>query len=396
MGIGAAGAEALTSAARSAIAGAERVFGSARQLALVSGLVGERGRVWPSPLAEGMAEVLAARGRAVCVLASGDPFFYGIGATLAPALAPGEFVCHPAPSSVSLAASRLGWPLQDTDVVSLHGRDLAGIHRHLAPGRRLFALSWDERTPAALAALLVSRGFGRSRMHVLEHLDGPEERIRTTTADAFELTGIAKLNLVGLALDAAPGSFVIPRAPGLPDDAFEHDGQLTKCEVRALTLAALAPRPGELLWDVGAGAGSIAIEWMLSHPACRAFAIEEDAARVARIGRNARALGVPALAIVHASAPSGLAQLPQPDAVFIGGGGGDPAVFARCFEALRPGGRLVVNAVSLETEAQLYGLHAAHGGTLCRVLIERAGKLGAMTGFRPAMPVTQWRVSKPS
>lgn len=396
VGIGTSGGDALSSAARAAIVGAEQVFGSRRQLALVAELVRGSSVPWPSPLAEGIARLLAARGRSTCVLASGDPFFYGIGATLAPKLTRGEFVCHPAPSSVSLAAARLGWPLQDAAVVSLHGRDLHGIIPYLTPGRRVIALSWDARTPHALADLLVARGFGGSRMHVLESLDGPDERIRSAPADDFAFDDVTDLNLVALELTAAPGVFAIPCRGSLPDEAFEHDGQLTKQEVRAVTLSALGPLPGELLWDVGAGAGSVAIEWMLGHPACRAIAIERDPTRAERIAQNARALGVPALQVVEAHAPDRLAGLPRPHAVFIGGGGGDRAVFARCYEALEPGGRLVINAVSLETEAVVLALYREYGGELRRLSFERAGKLGAMTGFRPAMPVIQWKVSKPS
>lgn len=395
VGVGADGVSGLAPAARAAIESAELVAGSARQLELVAECIRGSSFVWPSPLAEGIAHVLARRGRATCVLASGDPFFYGIGATLAPQLARGEYRVHPAPSSLSHAAAVLGWPLQDTDIVSLHGRELTSIVRALAPKRRLLALSWDRTTPAALAQLLTERGFGASSVHVLEALGAREQRVRSCRADAFELTDVVDLNLVGVELVAAPRALVIPCRASLPDGAFEHDGQLTKQDVRAITLSALAPYAGARLWDVGAGAGSIAIEWSLSHPACRAIAIEQDAARCARITRNARALGVPTLEVRHATAPLGLAELPTPDAVFIGGGGGDRAVFEACFQALRAGGRLVMNAVSLESEALLLALYKAHGGELRRIAIESASELGSMTAFRPALPVVQWRVTKP-
>jgi precorrin-6Y C5,15-methyltransferase (decarboxylating) len=358
VGVGADGAGGLTERARAAIAAAQCVFGSRRQLELVRELIRGETRAWPSVLSDGIAELLARRGRATCVLASGDPFWFGIGATLAPHLSPGEFNCHPAPSSMSLAAARLGWPLQDTDVVSLHGRELSNVVRYLQPGRRVLALSWDRTTPAALAALLCARGFGPSRMHVLEALGSAQERVRSSDARAFELADIAELNLIAIEVAAGAHAAIAPLRASLPDDAFEHDGQLTKQDVRAITLSALAPRAGARLWDVGAGAGSIAIEWMLAHPSCRAIAIERDGDRCARIRRNATALGVPGLQVVHAEAPSGLRELATPDAVFIGGPVADAAAFELCFAALRSGGRLVANAVSLPAQAALLERHA--------------------------------------
>jgi precorrin-6Y C5,15-methyltransferase (decarboxylating) len=387
----------LPAAARAAIEAAELVVGSRRQLDLVRDLVRDEAKVmtWPSPLADGVANVLARRGRRTCVLASGDPFFYGIGATLAPHLERSEFVCHPAPSSVSLAAARLGWPLQDTELVSLHGRELSGVIPYLQPGRRVLALSWDRRTPGELASLLTARGFGSSQLLVLEDLGSVTERVRGCRACDFDLAEVADLNLIGLQLTAADDAQVMPVRGSLPDAAFEHDGQLTKQDIRALTLSALAPFAGARLWDVGAGAGSIAIEWMLAHPACRAIAIEARAERAERIGRNATALGVPGLKVVQARAPEALADLPAPDAVFIGGGASESGVFGACWSALRRGGRLVVNAVTLESQAQLFAWYAAHGGELCRLSIEHAVPLGSLTSWRPAMPITQWRVRKP-
>lgn len=395
VGIGADGADALGPAARTAIDRAELIVGSQRQLAMVRSLVRGDVLIWPSPLAEGVAKVMARRGRSTCILASGDPFFFGIGSTLAPQLMPGEFVCHPAPSSMSLAAARLGWPLQDTEIVSLHGRDLHDVLRYLQPGRRLLALSWDKRTPPELARLLTARGFGRSQLHVLEALGGPEERVRGCVASEFVWTDVADLNLVALDLVADSTAIVLPLRASLVDGAFEHDGQLTKQDVRAITLSALGPRAGELLWDVGAGAGSIAIEWMLSHPACRAIAVEQHAERCGRIRRNASALGTPGLEIVEATAPAGLSTLPRPDAVFIGGGASDPGVVDACWNALRTGGKLVINAVALETQAQLMERHARLGGELRRISIETAVPLGSMHGFRPAMPIVSWRITKP-
>jgi precorrin-6Y C5,15-methyltransferase (decarboxylating) len=395
VGIGADGEAGLSPRAREAIERAELVIGSARQLALVRSRLHGDTLVWPSPFSQGITEVLARRGRPTCVLATGDPFFFGVGATLGPHLQRGEFVCHPAPSSLSLAAARLGWALQDTDVVSLHGRDLHTLVRFLQPGRRILALSWNHETPADIARLLCERGFGGSRLTVLEALGGPEERSRASLASALELGDVSDLNLVAVEVEAEPHALVIPCRASLPDSAFENDGQLTKQDVRAVTLSALAPRPGGRLWDVGAGSGSIAIEWLLSHPACQAIAIERDAARCERIKRNARALGAPNLEVAHGSAPLALAELPSPDAVFIGGGSSDPSVVAHCWRALARGGRLVANAVSLEAEAVLLAVYREHGGELRRLSIESAAPLGNMTGWRPALPVMQWRVHKP-
>jgi len=395
VGIGAEGERGLSEAARRCIERAELVFGGARQLQLLEASISGRGCPWPTPFAEGVARVLARRGSPTCVLASGDPFYYGVGATLAPHLVRGEFECHPAPSSVSLAAARLGWSLQDTDVVSLHGRDLNEICRYLVPERRVLALSWSRDTPAELARLLVGRGFGRSRVVVLEQLGSAGERVREARADRLALDAVDDLNLVGLELGAEPDAFVVPCRASLPDEVFESDGQLTKRDVRAVTLSALAPRPGQRLWDVGAGSGSIGIEWMLAHPACRAIAVERDATRCARIASNARRLGVPRLDVVQAMAPAGLAGLPPPDAVFIGGGASDPALLEAALHALPAGGRLVVNAVALETQACLLEAYARRGGELCRLSFESAAPLGGMTCFRPALAVLQWRFTQP-
>ncbi|MET0594877.1 MAG: precorrin-6y C5,15-methyltransferase (decarboxylating) subunit CbiE [Polyangiaceae bacterium] len=395
VGIGADGVESLSRAAQRAIGSAELVVGSERQLGYVQSLVRGERMAWPSPMSPAIDKIFARRGRATCLLASGDPFFFGIGATLAPRLVRGEFICYPAPSSISLAASRLGWPLQDVDVVSLHGRRLDEFRRYLQPGRKVIALSWDRRTPAELAELLAARGFGGSTVHVLESLGAEGERIRTAAAAELRFGDVADLNLVAVELRAEQGVLVIPSCAGLPDRAFENDGRLTKLEVRAITLSALAPRPGLLLWDVGAGAGSIAIEWMLAHRTCSAIAIERDAERCGRIRNNAASLGVPGLEIIEAAAPNGLQGLATPDAIFIGGGASDPGTVDACWRALRSGGRLVVNSVSLETEEIVLKSYRAWGGELRRIAIETAVPLGAMTGWRPAMPIVQWRAVKP-
>ena len=335
------------------------------------------------------------RGRPVCVLASGDPFHYGVGAVLARRIDPREMVVVPAPSAFSLAAARLGWSLPQTVLLSLHGRTLDLIRPHLQPGARILALTSDGEGPAALANLLAGTGFGASRLTVLEALGGPRERIRGTTAAGFEFGTTNALNVVAIEVEGAPQARVLSRAPGLPDNLFEHDGQITKRDIRAVTLSSLGPRRGELLWDVGAGSGSVAIEWMLADPLMRAIAVEERADRAARVRRNAAAFGVPGLDIIEGAAPAALSGLATPDAIFIGGGASDTGMLDAAARALRSGGRLVVNAVTLETEALLLARHAALGGELIRIAILRAAPVGEKTGWRAAMPVTQWLWTKP-
>jgi precorrin-6Y C5,15-methyltransferase (decarboxylating) len=381
--------------ARRLIEAAEIVFGGKRHIELARTLIRGAARPWPSPFDRAVEEVLACRGRPVCVLASGDPFHYGVGSTLMRHIAAEEMVAIPAPSAFSLAAARLGWALPETCLLSLHGRNLDLIRPHLHPGRRILALTSDGEGPAALARLLTEAGFGASRLFVLESLGGPRERVREATASQFGMNAVDPLNTVGIEVAAAAGARVIPRAAGLPDHLFEHDGQITKREIRALTLSALAPRCGEFLWDVGAGAGSVAIEWMLADASLSAVAIEQRPERALRIRRNAAALGVPGLNIVEGPAPEALANLPQPNAVFVGGGAGQPGVLDVVVAALASGGRLVVNAVTLETEALLLARHGALGGELNRIAITRSARVGSMSGWRPAMPVTQWCWVKP-
>jgi precorrin-6Y C5,15-methyltransferase (decarboxylating) len=394
VGIGEDGTDGLSATARGLIGAADIVFGGRRHLTLAAPLIRGAARPWPSPFDGAVAEVLQHRGRAVCVLASGDPFHYGVGAVLAHKIDPGEMLVVPAPSAFSLAAARLGWSLPQTVLLSVHGRTLDLVRPHLQPGAHILTLTSDGDGPAALALLLAQSGFGRSRLTVLEALGGPRERIRATQAAAFDLGTVDALNVVAIEVAAEPDARIIARASGLADDLFEHDGQITKREVRAVTLSLLAPRRGELLWDIGAGSGSVAIEWMLADPAMRAIAVERRADRIARIRRNAAAFGVPGLEVVEGSAPDALVQLSTPDAVFIGGGA-DASVIDAAIMALRAGGRLVVNAVTLETEAQLIARHAASGGELLRIAIARAGPVGDKTGWRAAMPVTQWVWTKP-
>lgn len=394
VGLGEDGRAGLSAAALGALGGADLVVGGTRHLALVAPLAAET-LAWPSPIQEAFPAILARRGGRVCVLASGDPFHYGVGVQLATLVPADEMRVLPQPSAFSLAAARLGWAQQDCALVSLHGRALERIVPYLQPDACILALSWDGSTPAKVAALLTDRGLGASRITVLEALGGPRERIRTTAADAFLLADIDPLNTIGITVVAGAGARTLPLTPGLDDDWFASDGQLTKAEIRAVTLSALAPRRGQILWDVGAGSGSIAIEWCLRHPANRAFAVEARPDRAARIEANALALGAPDVALVRGEAPAALAGLPAPDAVFIGGGIDDAGVFEAAWSGLKSGGLLVANVVTLEGEARLAALFAAHGGSMRRIAVARLDAIGGMHGWRPAMPVTQWRVRKP-
>ena len=397
VGIGEDGIDGLSPVARTLIGDAELVVGGKRHLALAQSLIRGQRLAWPSPIGAALPEIERYRGRPVAVLASGDPFHYGVGDLLMRSVRAAEMLCLPNASAFSLAAARMGWSLQDVALVSLHGRPLEGIVRHLQPGARILALSWDGETPARLAKLLAERGMGASSITVLEAMGGPSERIRATSAAAFDLAGVAALNTIALEVEASPDAKVLPFTSGLDDSLFEHDGQLTKRDVRAVTLSALAPRHGELLWDVGLGAGSIAIEWLLRHPSLRAIGIESEATRAARAARNAASLGTPDLEIVLQRAPEGFAGLPSPDAVFIGGGLSTPDLFDKAWQALKPGGRLVANAVSLQSEAQLIGYFQRHGGELVRLDVAKAGKAGTadVLVWRTAAPIVQWRARKP-
>ncbi|MFH8462893.1 precorrin-6y C5,15-methyltransferase (decarboxylating) subunit CbiE [Streptomyces sp. NPDC017991] len=404
VGIGADGWEGLPGPSRTALRDAEVLIGGARQLDLLPPeCAGER-ITWPSPLRPAVPGLLAAySGRRIAVPASGDPMFYGIGRALTEVLdelhddGPGALRVLPHPSSVSHAAARLGWPVEDVEVVTLVGRPAARLAAALHDGRRLLVLSADATTPAEVAALLRDRGFGPSRMRVLEQLGGAKERTTgEATADDWARPSGDPLNIVAVECRRAPDALRLGAVPGLPDEAYEHDGQLTKRHIRAATLGALAPAPGELLWDIGGGSGSIAIEWMRTHPSCRAVTVERDPVRAERITRNADRLGVPGLRVVTGAAPAVLAELPSPDAVFIGGGLTAPGLLDACWEALPAGGRLVANTVTLESEALLADAYRRHGGELVRLAVAHAVPVGGFTGWRQAMPVTQWAVQKPA
>jgi precorrin-6Y C5,15-methyltransferase (decarboxylating) len=396
VGIGEDGWHGLSRVARRALLDAQSIHGGERHLAFLPARIAASRVPWPKPFS--LDAVLAGRGDGktrICVLASGDPMCFGVGATLAREVANGEMRVIPAPSSLSLAAARLRWALQDAVCVSLVGRPVASLLASLHRGVRLLVLSADGATPAAVAALLTAHGFGASRMTVFEHLGGNKERRIDERADDWREPLVAALNLVAIECRTHAGHAGPPLTPGLPDDAYRHDGQLTKRDVRAVTLARLAPQPGELLWDVGAGCGSIGIEWMRAHGACRAIAIESNESRQRLIEHNRDALGVPALQLVKGEAPAALDGLSAPDAVFIGGGLTVPGVLDACWARLRQGGRLVANAVTLQSEAALVEWRARHGGELTRIGVAQAEPLGSFDTWRQALPITLLHASKP-
>jgi precorrin-6B C5,15-methyltransferase / cobalt-precorrin-6B C5,C15-methyltransferase len=393
VGIGEDGFKGLGKNARRALLGASRIFGSQRQLDLLPVCIRGERQLWPSPFS--LEPVLALHGEPVCVLASGDPMFFGVGASLARQLPGAEMLILPAPSSVSLAAARLGWPLQDVVTLSVVARPIAALNAHLFSGVRLLVLSNDGQSPAAIAALLRERGFGPSRLTVLEHLGGEAERRIEGVANGWNNCVIADLNLIAIECIAEPNTPRLSRLAGLPDSAFQHDGQLTKRDVRAITLARLAPVPGELLWDIGAGSGSIGIEWMRAHPSCRALAVEADEGRQLLIEHNRDALGVPGLQLIRGSAPQALTGLERPDAIFIGGGITREGVLETCWAQLKPGGRLIANAVTLQSEVTLMAWRERHGGELTRIHVAQAQPLGEFDTWRQALPITLLDVTKP-
>ncbi|MFZ3183945.1 MAG: precorrin-6y C5,15-methyltransferase (decarboxylating) subunit CbiE [Pseudomonas sp.] len=393
VGIGEDGYAGLGKAARRALLAAERIVGAPRQLALLPKCIRATQQNWPSPFS--LDALLAQRGTPVCVLASGDPMLFGVGASLARQVPADELLVLPAPSSTSLAAARMAWPLQEVTLLSLVARPLAALQAQVHHGARLLILSNDGSSPGAIAQLLDERGFGPSRVTVLEHLGGPLERRIDGQAASWDLSEAAALNIVAVDCIAGDNAQRLPLTIGLPDSAYQHDGQLTKRDVRAITLARLAPKPGELLWDVGAGCGSICIEWLRSHPSCRAIAIEADPGRQQLIGHNRDALGVPSLQLLAGKAPEALTGLEAPDAIFIGGGVTIPGVLEHCWQQLKPGGRLVANAVTLQSEASLLAWRSAHGGELTRIQVAQAQPLGAFDTWRSALPITLLELHKP-
>ncbi|MFC9517001.1 precorrin-6y C5,15-methyltransferase (decarboxylating) subunit CbiE [Nocardiaceae bacterium NPDC056970] len=395
VGIGADGWEGLAPRAQAAVREAEVLMGSPRQLALIPESAAKR-VPWPSPMLPALPGLFDEhRERRVCVLASGDPMFHGIGVTLGRVLGPERLQVIAHPSSVSLACARLGWPLHETTTVSLVNRDVRTLAANLVDGRRLLVLANDERTPAAVAHLLSEHGFGDSTLVVLEQLGGPAERVVDGRAGSWDRAPGDPLNVIALELRASEAALRLTRTPGLPDSAYRGDGQMTKHEVRALTLSALAPAPGELLWDVGGGSGTIGIEWMRTDPRCRAVAFEREDARVEQIVGNAARLGVPTLRVLGAAPAAFADEASVPDAVFVGGGVTQDGMLDDCWTRLRPGGRMVVNAVTAESEALVLQWHARHGGDLRKFQIYRGEPLGGFTAWRPQLPVAQWSVVKP-
>jgi precorrin-6Y C5,15-methyltransferase (decarboxylating) len=390
VGLGEDGPEGLSPASRRALDAAEVVMGPPRHLALLPESNAER-VAWPVPFADGLPHLAAMAGRRVALLASGDPFWFGAGSVVARTLPAGSWRALPAPSTFALAAARLGWPLETTLCLGLHAAPLARLTPHLAPGTRAILLLRDGDAVASLAAFLDAGGFGDTHLHVMEALGGPRARVRTIPARAYDLTDVA--HPVCAAMEAAGDGTVVPVAAGRPDALFETDGQITRRPVRALTLSALAPRPGERLWDVGSGSGSVAIEWLLAHPRMEAVAIEAREDRADRIRRNADRLGVDRLEVVRGRAPEALEGLAPPDAVFVGGGlSGD--LLTRLWAEIGPGCRIVANAVTLESEALLAEWQARAGGELMRIELARAEPLGPRRGWRAARPIVQWSVER--
>lgn len=392
VGIGADGWAGLGEPARAAILGARTIFGSERQLALLPAeATGER-RALPSPLEPLLDELADRQEGGACVLASGDPMLHGIGASLARRLGPERLDVHPHPSAFALACARLGWPAAEVELVSAVARPADVVARVLQPGRRIVAYVTGADGARTLARVVTERGFGGSRLVVLERLGAPGERVTEATAQSFDAPA-DPLHAVAIEVGDGPLRALVP---GLPDDAYETDGQLTKRQVRAITLAALAPAPGALLWDVGAGSGSIGVEWLRAEHTARAIGVEPDAARADRIERNALALGVPdRLTVVRGRAPEALASLDAPAAIFVGGGVTAPGMLDACWGALAPGGRIVANAVTLESEQVVVAGRAQRGGSLTRIAIAHAEPIGGFTGWRSQMPVVQWAATKP-
>lgn len=394
VGLGEDGLAGLSPAARGLVDAAEVLIGGERHLAMLP----EDGRerlTWPSPLLALVDDILARRGQAVCVLATGDPLAYGIGSTLVGRVPIEEITIIPGASAFSLAAARLGWILAEVDCLTLHGRPLALLEPYIQPGAKLLLLSNGPETPAAVAARLLARGAGKSAMTALAHMGGSRESRISASAEDWGDPEVPALNTLAVDCRLDAGAPLLPRVPGLPDEAFRNDGQLTKREQRAVTLAALAPVAGQLLWDVGAGCGSIAIEWMRAAPRARAIAVEHNKARIAMIAENAEALGAPRLQIVEGKAPPALEGLEPPEAVFLGGGLSTPGLIDACWAALKPGGRLVANAVTLEGEQVLTAWQSRAGGRLTRIAVARAEAVGPFRGWRPLMPVTQLSAVKP-
>lgn len=395
VGIGDDGPASLTTAGRALVDGAEVLVGGARHLAWFEDIPALK-LAWAKPIEDSFEEIARHRGRRVVVLASGDPLWFGAGTRLVRRFGIEAITIVPSPSAFSLAAARLGWSLADLRTLTIHGRPADTLRADLAPGARLLVLSWDRASPATVARILQEEGYGASWMTVLEHLGGAEETSMVGQAAGWAHPPGADLNTIAIVCALDSGRLPKSRAPGLSDDAFHHDGKITKREVRAATLARLMPLPGQRLWDVGAGSGAIAIEWLrAAGVGASAIAIERDRARIPDIVANAAALGVPQLTVVEDSAPACFADLAAPDAIFIGGGLAGEGLLDACLDLLPAGGRLVANAVTLEAEQVLLAAQARLGGDLTRLAVSRAEPVGAFRGWRPLMAVTQFALLKP-
>ncbi len=390
IGMGEDGWEGLSNRARLVLKTTELIVGSSRLLKLLPNIKAER-HEWPQPFSAVIEHIKPLAGRNTVILATGDPLNYGVFRKLLEFIPFEEMTVIPHISAFSLAASRMGWSLPDCDTLSLHGRAAANLESFIQPGAKLIVLTADASTIPEIVRRLEARGFGQSQVTVLENLGGENERV----SKYIPSTDYSALNTVAIHCIASPDAKVYSRLAGLPDDAFIHDGQLTKREVRAATLASLAPAPDQLLWDIGAGCGSIAIEWMRSTRGCEAIAFEHNAERLAMISQNADALGTPRLKIISGKAPEALEGAAAPHAVFIGGGVGNDGVFDSAWSKLKAGGRLVANVVTLEGEMHLYDLQEKHGGDLVKIEISNLTSVGPYRALKPRMAVTQWRVQKP-
>ena len=393
VGIGADGWEGLARSARTLVLEADVLLGDARQLALVAAVPGQERRAWPTPLRTGLPGLLERHtGRRLVALASGDPLVAGIGVTLVELLGAAAVRVHPAVSSVALARARMGWDAATVDVVRILSPTATELRSRLAPGHRLVALSRDADSPAAIASLLVEAGFSASVVTVFGDLGSPAESRREAPATAG-VDDPPRLNLVCVQCVADRAFETYSAVPGLPDEAYEHDGQLSKRIVRAAALAHLRPARGELLWDLGAGAGSVSIEWCRAAVDARAIAVERDPERAARIGRNADRLGASGIQTVSGISADALTWLPRPDAVFVGGGASADLLHTS-LDRLKPGGRLVAHAVTVETEALLLDRHARFGGDVSRIAVDHLNPIGRFRGWEPARPVVQWSLVK--
>lgn len=391
VGIGEDGLDGLTPVTRAIVEGAEVILGGDRHHTLAINPTAER-IAWPSPFDAMIDTIKGMKGKRAVVLVTGDPLWFSVGSRIGKAIPPAEIVYHPQLSAFQLASARMGWSLADLETLTVHGRKVEQMIAFIQPDQRLLILTTGSETPGQIAKFLTERGYGKSRMTVLAAMGGKDEQRFDGVADSWGHS-VPAFNTLAVECVAATDAALLPHVPGLADELFRSDGTMTKQEVRAVTLAKLMPMRGALLWDIGTGSGSVAIEWMRAARYARAIGIEPRADRLALAAENALALGTPGLQLIEGTAPDALSSLERPDAIFVGGGL-TPDVFSTSWDALKPLGRFVANAVTLETEAELIALHRAHGGQLVRIAVDRAEPVGRLTGWRPAMTVTQWSLVK--